>query len=66
MATADDQNLNPGGPPKTIHIGMVAGIPQLKLEPQGGPGCSARITTSEHSVHLGIGAKLILTMQLAP
>jgi hypothetical protein len=58
-----DYNLNPGGPPKTIHIGFVAGIPSLKLEPQGGPACSARIVSTEHSVHLGIGAQLILTMQ---
>jgi tetratricopeptide (TPR) repeat protein len=59
----EDHNLNPGGPPETIHVGIVAGIPNLKLEPQGGPACSASITSTEHSVHLGIGAQLILTMQ---
>jgi tetratricopeptide (TPR) repeat protein len=62
----EDFNLNPGGPPKTMHVGMVSGIPQLKLEPQAGPGCSARISSTEHSVHLGIGAMLLLTMQSAP
>ena len=58
----DDINLNPGGPPKTIHFGAVAGIPKLKLEPEGGPGCSARISSTEHSIHFGVGAEFILTM----
>lgn len=58
-----DENLNPGGPPHTVHPGIVAGMPKLKLEPKGGPGCSARFTSSERSVRLGVGAELILTMQ---
>jgi tetratricopeptide (TPR) repeat protein len=58
-----DYNLNPGGPPKTVHIGAVDGIPQLKLESQGGPGCSARISSTERSIHLGVGAQFILSME---
>jgi len=58
-----DENLNPGGPPKTVHPGIVAGIPKLKLEPWGGPGCSTKFTTTGQSVRFGIGAELILTMQ---
>jgi tetratricopeptide (TPR) repeat protein len=60
-----DENLNPGGPPKTIHPGIVLSIPAMKLEPVGGPGCSAKMTDTEHSVRLGTGSELILTMQTA-
>jgi tetratricopeptide (TPR) repeat protein len=60
-----DENLNPGGPPHTIHPGIVAGIPKMKLDPLGGPGCSARLTSSERSVRLGPGTDLILTRQSA-
>jgi hypothetical protein len=58
-----DENLNPGGPPKTVHPGIVAGIPTMKLEPHGGPGCSTKFTSTNRSVHLGIGSELLLTMQ---
>jgi len=58
-----DENLNPGGPPHTIRPGIVAGIPKTKLEPLGGPGCSARMTSLERSVRLGPGTELILTRQ---
>ena len=57
-----DDNLNPGGPPQTVHPGIVVRMPKLKLEPEGGPGCSARITSTNRSVQLGTGAELILTM----
>ena len=59
---AYDQNLNPGGAPHTVHPGIVIGLPKAKLEPQGGPACSTRITSSEHSVRLGVGAGLVLYM----
>ena len=58
-----DVNLNPDGPPHTIHPGIAAGLPKLKLEPLGGASCSARFTTTEHSVKLGAGAQLLLTRQ---
>lgn len=57
-----DANLNPGGPPKTIHPGIVVGMPTLKLEPEGGPACSARISSTHRSVELGPGVELILGM----
>jgi hypothetical protein len=62
-AFALDENLNPSGPPHTVHPGIVAGIPKMKLEPWGGPGCSTKITTVDRSVRLGPGSELILTMQ---
>ncbi len=60
---AHDQNLNPGGAPHTVHPGIVAGIPTMKLEPQGGPACSDKFTSSEGSVRIGVGSELLLTMQ---
>ena len=57
---AVDENLNPGGPPHTIHPGIVVRLPETKLDPQGGPGCSAKITSSKRSIQLGPGSELIL------
>lgn len=58
-----DDNLNPGGPPHTIHPGVVIRMPQIELEPVGGPGCSARIRSTQRSVRLGTGAELIFTAE---
>jgi hypothetical protein len=55
-----DDELNPGGPAHTVHIGVVVGMPKLKLEYEGGPGCSARISSSENSLQLEPGAELFL------
>jgi hypothetical protein len=57
--------LNPGGPPHTVRPGIVVGIPKVKLEPQGGPGCSARMISTERSVQLGTGAELLLVVSVA-
>jgi tetratricopeptide (TPR) repeat protein len=57
-----DDNLNPNGPPHTVHPGIVVNMPAVKLEPEGGPGCSARITSPNRSIQLGAGSELILTM----
>lgn len=57
-----DMDLNPGGPPHTVRPGIVLGMKNVKLEPQGGPGCSARITSTEHSIQLGTGAELLLVV----
>jgi tetratricopeptide (TPR) repeat protein len=62
LVNGADQDLNPGGPPHTIHPGIVVHMPDAKLDPSGGPGCSARITSSNRSVQLGAGSELILTM----
>jgi hypothetical protein len=60
---APDDNMKPGVAPKIVRPGIVAGIPHLKLIPEGGPQCSAMLTSGEHSVHLGSGTEFILTMQ---
>ncbi len=57
-----DENLTPGAAPHTVHPGTVVNILALKLEPEGGPGCSAKITSTSRSVTLGTGSELILTM----
>jgi hypothetical protein len=41
----------------------VIGIPAMKLEVEGGPGCSARIASTNHSVHLDRGTELILVVE---
>jgi hypothetical protein len=60
-----DLDLNPGGPPHTVRPGIVVGIPKVKLEPQGGPGCSARMISTERSVQVGTGAELLLVVPAA-
>jgi len=57
-----DMDLNPGGPPHTVRPGIVLGMKKVKLEPQGGPGCSAKITSTERSIQLGTGAELLLVV----
>ena len=63
MGVALDDNMKPGVAPKIVRPGIVAGIPHLKLVPEGGPQCSAMLTSDQHSVHLGAGTEFILTMQ---
>jgi tetratricopeptide (TPR) repeat protein len=60
---AQDQNLNPGGAPHTVHPGIVAGIPTMKMEPRGGPACSTKFTSTEGGVRLGVGSELLLAME---
>ena len=62
-STGRDENLSPGGPPHIVHPGIVVRMPKVKLEPEGGPGCSTRITSSDRSVQLGPGAELILIVE---
>lgn len=66
MGLAPDDNMAPGVAPNTVHPGIVAGIPHLKLIPEGGPQCSAMLTSEGRSVHLGAGTEFILTMQSMP
>jgi hypothetical protein len=58
--------MKPGVAPKIVRPGIVAGIPHLKLVPEGGPQCSALLTSEEHSVHLGSETEFILTMEVMP
>lgn len=57
-----DALLSDGGKPNTVRPGVVVKMPGVKLEPLGGPGCSARITSAGRSVQLGTGAELILAL----
>jgi len=61
-----DGRLNPGGTPNTVRPGTVVGMPKVTLEIAGGPGCSARISSTKRSVELDPGAELILIAQVAP
>jgi hypothetical protein len=61
-----DDQLNPGGAPQTVHVGVVLALPKLKLDYEGGPGCSARITSTDKSVQLEPGTELILVVQSNP
>jgi len=55
-----DEKLNPGGPPKSVRPGAVLGFKALKLDPQGGPECGARLTSSNRNIKLGPGTVLLL------
>jgi hypothetical protein len=55
-----DQKTNPGGPPQFVKPGEVMGMKKVKLDPQGGPACSARLTSSDRNLELGPGTVLLL------
>ena len=57
-----DPALRTDSLPKTVHPGLIVGMAQLNLDPQGGPGCSARISSKSRSVQLGAGAQLIFAV----
>ncbi len=57
-----DARLNPGGSPHTVHPGIVVGIRNLKLEPQGGPECSAKMTSTNRNIELAPDTVLLLAV----
>ncbi|MGB6687623.1 MAG: tetratricopeptide repeat protein [Terracidiphilus sp.] len=57
-----DPALRTDSLPKTVHPGLIVGMNALSLDPQGGPGCSARISSKSRSVQLGVGAQLIFAV----
>ena len=57
-----DANLNPAGPLR-VSPGRVFGFKNLKLEPQGGPQCSARFTSPIRNLVLPPGTVLLLTVR---
>lgn len=57
-----DAKLNPGGSAHAIHPGVVFGYKNMKLEPQGGPQCSAKMTSTERNIELAPGAILLLAV----
>jgi tetratricopeptide (TPR) repeat protein len=64
LVNAYDLNLNPGGPPKTVQPGIVVNMPAVKLAPEGGPACSAKITSARSSVTVGTGSELLLALMV--
>lgn len=63
MGIQEDENLNPGGPPHTVHPGIVVGLSGVTMTPEAGPRCSALMTSVGHSVRLDMGSEFILTME---
>jgi len=61
-----DEMLNPGGPAHTVHAGVVLGEPRLKLDLEGGPLCSARISSTNRSIQLETGTEVFLVVQSTP
>jgi hypothetical protein len=61
----DEADADMNGP-SLIHTGAVVGVAHLKLIPEGGPQCSAMLTSEQPSVRLGTGTELIMTMQSLP
>jgi hypothetical protein len=57
-----DANLNPAGPGR-VSPGSIFGFKNLKLEPQGGPQCSARFSSTNRNLVLPPGTVLLLTVQ---
>jgi hypothetical protein len=55
--------FNKEGPPGLFPVGVVIGIPGLKLEIEGGPGCSSRITSTNRRVQLMRGVQLIFVVE---
>jgi hypothetical protein len=62
MAGSRDK-YNTEVPPRIFRPGSVIGIPTMKLEVEGGPGCSARISSTNHSVLLDRGTELIMVVE---
>jgi hypothetical protein len=56
-----DAKRNPGSA-HGVHPGVVFGYKNLKLEPQGGPQCSAKMTSTERNIELAPGAILLLAV----
>jgi hypothetical protein len=57
-----DAKLNPAGPVR-VSPGSVFGFKNLKLEPQAGPQCSARFTSTNRNLVLPPGTVLLLTVR---
>lgn len=65
MMDGYDPRLSHGGKPFMVHPGAVIGLPELQLDPVGGPACSARISSTKRSVQLGTNTELILALTQA-
>jgi hypothetical protein len=58
-----DDNLDPAIYPQTVQPGLVVRMPKVKLDPEGAPECSARISSSNRDLRVAPGAELILTVE---
>jgi hypothetical protein len=47
--------------PTPVHPGLVSRMPEFRLEPEGGPQCSARISEADHTVEVVMGTAWIFT-----
>ncbi len=56
------QQLNPGGEAGTIKPGVIAGVSHITLDPQGGPSCSAKLTSTKRKIRLGPSAVFFLAL----
>jgi hypothetical protein len=56
-----DAKRNPGSS-HAVHPGVVLGFKNVKLEPQGGPQCSAKLTSTERNIELAPGAILLMVV----
>jgi Tfp pilus assembly protein PilF len=63
MGNYFDDDMRSG---RVVHPGEVTGLKHLKLIPEGGPQCSAMLTSEERSVRVDSGTEFILTMQALP
>lgn len=46
--------------PSWVQPGYMAGFRKIRLEPQGGPGCSARLVNTDRTIQLAPGTVLLL------
>jgi hypothetical protein len=62
---AGDTTSSSGGEPDTIQPGTVVGIPNTKLEPMAGSGCSDRVTSTNNKIKLQPNSRFILVVTSA-
>ncbi len=58
-----DDNLNPEKYPQTLRPGLVVRMNKVKLDPEGAPECSARISTTARDLRVAPGAELMFTVE---
>ena len=62
----DTRNSNREKIPDLISSGSVQGVPGIRLDPSGGPACSALLSSAEKRLHLPPETKLLLVVPAAP
>ena len=62
----DSRNQNREKTPTTIQTGSVQGLPGLQLKADGGPSCSALLSSSNKSLRLQQDTKIFIVMPEAP